>query len=234
MHTKVYVETSREGSDRFVRLQRANTTSPTTSPITSPHHHHHRHRHHHKHEHHDPPPSRHCTRHASCLHVPLEDWNDLVRAERSLRKKYEKLACENRTLKDSLARQASENKALSCRVRELCESNDALRRSLDGAIAQAERQTREAARWRREVERLSRDNDCMAVRIRELSRGCRRDVKDSLLAQVDEFRRVARAWQEKFECAQGAVDEKVGVIEGQRDTIAVYERLLRRHGIVAC
>ncbi|SPO03871.1 uncharacterized protein DNG_06554 [Cephalotrichum gorgonifer] len=219
MHTKVFVETTRGGSSHFVRLQDPNA-----------HHHHHHHRRRHTHDPPCRPDVRICHRHANCLHVPVDDWNDIIRAERSLRKKSDKLAaCDDPGARDSLRR---ENRELSCRVRELCEANEALKCSLEDAVAQADKHAREASRLRREVERVARDNDCMTVRIRELLRGCRREVKESVAAQIEEFERLARSWQDKFECAHRAVDEKRAVIERQRDTIAVYERLLRRHGIV--
>ena len=51
---------------------------------------------------------------------------------------------------------------------------------------------------------------------------------------AEELRRVARGWQDKFECAQEVIEEKAGVIEKQRNTIATYGRLLNRHGILEC
>lgn len=204
MQTKVFVETTRGGTKQLVRLQRA-------------HSHHHSHHHHH----HDllPPLSdlRPCHRHTHCLHVPHDEWNDLVRAERALRKKVEKLTCEN--------------KLLACKVKDLRGENESLKCSLDGAMERAEKGAREMARMRREIERLQRDNDCLTVRVRELLKGCRGSVRESV---AEELRRVARGWQDKFECAQEVIDEKAGVIEKQRNTIATYGRLLNRHGILEC
>lgn len=194
MQTKYLIETTCSGSKQFVRIQR---------PSTHHHHHHHHHRRRSKqpdacHDDAPAPPRtdavRSCHRHAGCLHVPVDEWNDLVRAERSLRKKNDKLQAENK----SLARKA----------KDLCEANDALRC---------------------EVERLGRDNDCMAVRIRDLVRSRRHSADE----QVEEYRRLARSWQDKFEAVQAVVDEKAGIVRGQRETIAMYERLLRRHGILA-
>lgn len=164
--TKYYVETGPEGG-QFVRVKRS----------SSHHHHHHRPR--------DCGEERLCHRHANCMHVSIDEWNDLVRAERGWRREY-----------------------------------DALKGSLDGSMARAEKEVREARRarreadWlRREVERLQRDNDCLVVAARE-------------------GRRLGRDWQEKYDMARGVIDEKTWALQGQYDQNAMKSRLLARHRIV--
>ena len=170
MQTKYFVETGRDGCQQFVRVK-----------SSSSHHHHRPHRA-------ADPDDRLCRRHANCLHVPLGEWNELVRSERKLHRE--------------------------------C---DALKGSLDGAMDAAERERRCAARLRHELERVCRDRDCLAVEVRELRRGRRGG---------GEIERAVRAWQEKFECAQMIIEEKVGIIEAHRDEIARQGRLLRRHRII--
>ena len=90
MQTKFYVETAPDGARQFVRIKRAET-----EPL---HHHHHRRRH---------------RAHHGCVEVPVEEWNDLVRSEKHLRR-------ENRSLKCSVesAMECAERERRRCLVLE--------------------------------------------------------------------------------------------------------------------
>lgn len=178
MQQKFYVEAGHDGSHQFVRMKRKDS------------HHHHRH-----HRRADDLDERLCRSHSNCIHVPLDEWNGLVRSERKTRQAYE-------ALKGSL------DGAMDCAEKE--------RRAAD-------KERRESSRLRREMERLARDRDCLAVEVREL----RRARKGG-----GEIERAARAWQERFEWAQVAIEEKVGTIEALRDEVARQGRMLRRHRIV--
>ena len=100
---------------------------------------------------------------------------------------------------------------------------ESLKGSLDGAMDRAEKERRENSRLRHEMERLARDRDCLAVEVRELRRGRRGG---------GEAERAVRAWQEKLEWAQLAIEEKVATIEALRDEVARQGRMLRRHRII--
>lgn len=232
MSTRVYVETLPGGNTQFVKLKRSRS-----------HHHHHDHHHyehHHHHEHRHEPrcgkPTL-CHKHQDCLHVPVDEWNGLVKSEQDLR-------CQVRELKSSLKKSEHENDRLrasedklTCRVRELCDENASLRQSLDSAVSLADKRGREVARLRDEVGRLERDNDCMRVRIRQLLKECRH----SSVEPIAYLRRLVKDWKHKFECADRALEDRMNTIAEQRekiaeqrDRLALYERLLRRHNIVIC
>lgn len=107
--------------------------------------------------------------------------------------------------------------------RRLVRDYNAMKGSLDGAMDRAQREHRNAGRWRHEAERLGRDRDCLAVEVQQLRRGRRGG---------GEVERAARAWQERFEGAQMVIEEKAGIIEAHRDEISRQARLLRRHRII--
>lgn len=101
----------------------------------------------------------------------------------------------------------------------LQQDNRALKRRLAEATDCAKRERRRAAALQQEFERVERDRDCLAVRIRDERR--RRDAREE-----------ACAWKEKYEMARAVIEEKDAVIAEERNANALRSRLLKRHGIV--
>ena len=89
---------------------------------------------------------------------------------------------------------------------------EVLNRSLDRAVFRAEREQLEKIGLQRKFEMLQQDMTSMA-------------------ASIGENGRARKVWQERFNMAQKAIDEKAVIIKDLKDQLAISSRLLARHNI---
>jgi predicted nucleic acid-binding Zn-ribbon protein len=224
-----YVETTPSGQKQFVALKRSRSHQD----------HHHLRRHHgHGHDH----GSGHHHHHDDCAHVTREEWADLVERERSLRETNDALARENQSLKTNLRNGDAELRRLQGwiphlehQIQGLRADNQSLRRSLDTASEHSAAHLQEAEKLRKKVHKLERENDTLIARIRDLTRQC----QDALSDRVVELKEAVAAWRRKFDEAEGRVirlrrenADQAAVIADQSERLTVYERILRRNGLL--
>lgn len=219
MSRQYVVETLPSGRQQFVALKRSRS-----------HHHHHDHHGHHGHHHRD------------CANVTVEEWENLVERERNLREVNDSLSRENSTLKTNLYNGDAELRRLQALVPHLQRENNALRsdneslrRSLDAATDHSSGHHHEVEKLKKKVRRLEKENEGLLARIRDLTRQCQDAVSDRIV----ELREAAAAWRRKFDDAEDRLIrvrrenyDQAAIIAEQGERLTVYERILRRHGLL--
>ncbi|TQN73279.1 hypothetical protein CSHISOI_02203, partial [Colletotrichum shisoi] len=218
-----YLETSPDGRYQFVSLKRSRS-------------HHYDRRHHHHHHHHDPqppspspPPPHRCCR-DDCAHVTREEWNDLVERERKLREVNDGLARENYSLKCNLQASNNEGQRLSGLVTALQAENQLLREeiaslrcSIDSSSDNAAKYLRENERLKHKLSKVEKERDGLLARVRELSR----HAQHGLLERIEEVKRLALAWERKFDAVDDHNKRLRRDLEAQRCLIADQEVKIR-------
>lgn len=193
----------------------------------SHHHHHHDHRHH---DHHDR------------AHISQEELDKILERERQLREANETLTRENNNLKTNLQNADAEARRLQGWIGPLQEQNQALvaenkslRRSIDNAGEHSLQHHREAEKLRHKIHKLERDNGELSARVRELSRRVQDVVSDriaELLDAVDAWKRKFESSEDRFMRLRRDYEDQAAIVIEHSDRVTVYERILRRHGLL--
>ncbi|KAL0941134.1 uncharacterized protein CTRU02_203897 [Colletotrichum truncatum] len=176
-----------------------------------------------------------------CCHIGKDEWNDLVERERKLREDNECLARENNQLKCDF--QAAETEArrlagivpvIHAQNKALKEENAALRCSIENAGGNAGKYQREVERLRHKLHRIERERDALIIRVKELSRHCGPD-------RAEDLRRIIITLERKFDVVDDHnkrlrrdIEDQRCIIREQDERLSVYERILRRHGLIRC
>lgn len=225
MSRQYYVETLPDGRQQFVSLRRSRSNGH------SHHHGGHHHGGHHGHHHHN-----------DLANVTKDEWNNLLERERNLKEANENLTRENQSLKTNLHSGDAELRRLQAwiphlerDIQVLRAENQSLRRSLENAGEHASGHHRDVDKLRKKVNRLERENETLAARVRELTRQCQESVSD----RVNELKAIIAAWKRRHEEAENRIvrlrrenADQGAIIEEQSERLTVYERILRRHGLL--
>ena len=191
---------------------------------------------------------------AEYMYIPSAEWDALAARERTLHDANEAFARENETLKRALHESnmsLSHLPSLQSQLDQLTEANAQLRADHDDTINRANKAFHDVKKLRAQTDQLRAERDGFEANVRQLQRELERTREKLLLLQQqcandnhhkcrlknEELRRAADEWKTRVKDTDTKYDEVMRknsqiktLLKDQEDTLATYEKILRRHG----